>query len=464
MTKWAALELGAVFAAVDATATHERVFPGFGVPVHLLALALSLCWGLAFYSTDLYDVRAIGSFRRFASRLPLSLSLAAVMALAVAALLPSGWLSEGPVWVSLVLALAVVLPMRAAGYLFVRRQPLGERVLILGAGPLAERLMEEIARQPAPAYRVLGVVDDTAILDGDPASPARRLGATDDLSALLRYWRPDRIVVTLTSRRGRLPLLPLLEACVRGIAVEDGVDVYERITGKLAIETLTPSSLIFCKDFRKSRGQVAAARIVSVLGSALGLVLSAPLLALVSLAIVLDSPGPVFFFHERVGAFGARFRLIKFRTMHAATRRRSEWVRDNGDRITRVGKWLRKFRLDELPQFLNVLRGDMNLVGPRPHPLTNFELFSRKIPYYSLRSAVRPGITGWAQVRYGYANDLTEETEKMRYDLYYIKHTSVWFDIRILFETVRTVVLGRGASGVSRGEGPTTMRARSEVA
>jgi lipopolysaccharide/colanic/teichoic acid biosynthesis glycosyltransferase len=153
----------------------------------------------------------------------------------------------------------------------------------------------------------------------------------------------------------------------------------------------------------------------------------------------------VFFVQERVGLRGKRFRLIKFRTMYPANGKTSEWVRDNHDRITRVGKWLRRFRLDELPQFVNILRGDMGLVGPRPHPVSNFELFLAKIPYYSLRTAVRPGLTGWAQVRYGYANNLEEETEKMQYDLYYIKHMSLWLDLRVVLETAKIVLMGHGS-------------------
>ena len=163
-----------------------------------------------------------------------------------------------------------------------------------------------------------------------------------------------------------------------------------------------------------------------------------------------------------------RFKLIKFRTMHLVDAAPSEWVRDNEERITRVGKWLRKFRFDELPQFFNVIRGDMNLVGPRPHPVSNFELFTARIPYYSLRSGVRPGITGWAQVRYGYANNLDEETEKMRYDLYYIKHLSLSFDVRILFDTVKTVLFGsqsveagREAAVMLPGSGPTKLTAEA---
>jgi len=232
---------------------------------------------------------------------------------------------------------------------------------------------------------------------------------------------------------------------MKGSIVEDGVDTYERLTGKVAIESLTPSNVIFSSDFKTSRLALAAGRALSLAVAVVGLIVSAPLLALIALAIVLDSTGPLFFVQERLGMHGKRFRLVKFRTMRVADGPTSEWVSDNRDRITRVGKWLRKFRLDELPQFINVIRGDMNIVGPRPHPVTNVELFGEGIPYYSLRSTVRPGLTGWAQIRFGYANNLAEETEKMRYDLYYIKHLSFWLDLRILFDTVKIILFGRGA-------------------
>ena len=180
-----------------------------------------------------------------------------------------------------------------------------------------------------------------------------------------------------------------------------------------------------------------------------GLLALGVVIGLVALAIKADSRGPVFFVQERVGLHNVPFRLIKFRTMRPDDSDTSEWVADNGHRITRVGKVLRKFRLDELPQFLNVLRGDMNLVGPRPHPVSNFNLFMEQIPFYSLRSAVRPGVTGWAQVRYGYANNLKEETEKMRYDLYYVKHLSLWLDLRVLFDTIKVVLFGLGATAAT---------------
>ena len=171
----------------------------------------------------------------------------------------------------------------------------------------------------------------------------------------------------------------------------------------------------------------------------------APALALIALAIKLDSSGPVFFLQRRQGAGGRTFTLVKFRTMRPAAADGSEWARDNAQRITPLGKWLRRFRLDELPQFVIILRGDMYLVGPRPHPASNGALFAEKIPFYALRSLVRPGVTGWAQVRYGYANNLEEEIEKMRYDLFYIKHASLWLDLRILVDTIKIVLLGHDA-------------------
>ena len=323
----------------------------------------------------------------------------------------------------------------------------GERILVLGTCPLAEKLVAEIEARPHLRYVVAGIVDDEPAVPS-PASPLSRyphLGPLSDLDRIIRLVRPDRIVVTPGARRSRLPVAPLLEHRVRGIAVEDGIDAYEKVTGKLAIESLAPKSLIFGLGFRRSRLPRGAERVLSLAASALALTVMAPLLALIAIAIKLDSAGPVFFVQERVGLAGRRFRFLKFRTMHPAAGGTSEWARDNDDRITRVGKMLRRHRLDELPQFVNVLRGDMNLVGPRPHPVTNFQLFVQHIPYYSLRSVIRPGITGWAQVRYSYANNLEEETEKMRYDLYYIKHMSLWLDLRILLDTVKIVLLGREA-------------------
>lgn len=325
--------------------------------------------------------------------------------------------------------------------------PQRERTLIVGTSPLARKVVCELSVRRAQ-HHVVGVVDDLdGAIDGEFGSLV--MGPLGRLGTLIEQVRPDRVVVALTDRRGRLPVRDLMDARVRGIAVEDGVRFYERLTGKIAIEALTPSDLFSSPDFRKSHLDLAFGHALSLIIALTALVVFAPVFALIAVAIKLDSRGPVLFVHERVGLCGRRLKLLKFRTMRPADSPTSEWVRDNGHRITRVGKWLRRCRLDELPQLINVVRGEMNLIGPRPHPVSNFHLFMERIPYYSLRSVVRPGLTGWAQVRQGYANSLEEETEKMRYDLYYIKHMSVWLDLRILFHTVATVLTGRGSSAVT---------------
>jgi exopolysaccharide biosynthesis polyprenyl glycosylphosphotransferase len=342
---------------------------------------------------------------------------------------------------SLLLLLVVWLGLLAL------RGEFAERVLIVGTGPLANQLVAEMNGRRRLRHRVAAVVEDPGPAS-DPftgmlAGPLTRLGAIID------EMRPDRIVIALADRRGRLPMADLLMARVGGVIVEDGTECLERLTRKIAIEALTPGALIASRDFRKTRLDLACGRAVSLVTSLAALIALAPLLAIVAAAIKLDSPGPVLFIHDRAGLRGRRIRLIKFRTMRPAAGPTSEWERDNGDRITRVGRWLRKYRLDELPQLINVLRGDLNLVGPRPHPISNVPLFSQHIPFYAIRSLVRPGLTGWAQVRQGYANGLEEETEKMRYDLYYIKHMSIGLDLQILLETIRTVVAGRtGARAV----------------
>jgi exopolysaccharide biosynthesis polyprenyl glycosylphosphotransferase len=319
------------------------------------------------------------------------------------------------------------------------RGEFAERVLIVGTGPLATQLVARMNGRRV-RHRIVAVVEDPGP-GSDPftgmlAGPLTRLGSIVDET------RPDRIVMALADRRGRLPMADLLMARVAGVVVEDGADCLERLTRKIAIEALTPGALIASRDFRKTHLDLACGRVVSFVAALVGLIALAPVFMIVAAAIKLDSPGPVLFIHDRAGLRGRRIRLLKFRTMRPAAGPTSEWERDNGDRITRLGRWLRKYRLDELPQLFNVLRGDLNLVGPRPHPISNVALFSQQIPYYAVRALVRPGLTGWAQVRQGYANGLEEETEKMRYDLYYIKHMSMAFDLRILFETIRTVAAG----------------------
>jgi exopolysaccharide biosynthesis polyprenyl glycosylphosphotransferase len=419
--------------------------PGHAPAALLPAAAVTICAALSFYYCDLYDFSLSGNFFSFATRLPQALAIMLMLWGGVQIAWPAAGVPLGSSLAGIASISATVLLVRSAlyGWLHIARR---SRVLILGSGPLAVRLRQEMAAQPHRRLRLAGVVDT-------PPAPA-------EMDRLVNELRPDRIVVALEDRRGLLPLESLARARALGVVVEEAVDLYERLSGKLAIESMRPGNLIFAAEMHKSRLDLAITRLCSLAAAIAGLTLAAPFMALIALAVRLDSPGPAFFRQARVGWRGRRFEMIKFRTMRPVEKEASVWARDNDARITRVGRVLRKFRLDELPQLLNMLRGDMNLVGPRPHPLVNYDLFLRRIPHYGLREMVRPGVTGWAQIRYTYANNLEEETEKMRYDLYYIKHMSMGFDVRILFDTVKVVLLGRE----SRTTATTHRAARGDAA
>jgi len=348
-----------------------------------------------------------------------------------------------------VIIVAIVFVLMAALGLVCRLKSRTASVLVIGTTPLARQIAAEVMSRRGHRLRLIGIVADCA-RESPSAFDPLVVGSLDRLDEIVETVRPGRIVIALGDRRGRLPMRVLLNARLRGINVEAGVRFYERLCGKLAIEALTPGDLVASGGFCRNCLDRAIRRTLNLAVSATALIMLAPLLAVIALAIKLDSRGPILFVQDRVGRGGRRFALLKFRTMHSAWRTTSEWAGDNGARITRIGRWLRRSHLDELPQLLNILRGDMSLVGPRPHPVCNYDLFLAKIPYYSLRSIVRPGLTGWAQVKQGYANSLEEEIEKMRYDLYYIKHMSAWLDLRILFDTLRIVFSDHGQAVPAR--------------
>jgi len=442
-----------LFALCAATFGWHRPLTGdWAADSRALALLLTLTLGTltALYYADAYDLRAVPGVGPFVARLPRCIAFAAVPLGGAYVCFPNAVARAAMVIGAALVALPV---LRAPFYRLVNRGVFAERVLVIGTGPLARRALEAAEDQGRGRCVIVGVVDDGMDAEDVFVAPDERVGPLSRLDRIIKTTEPDRIVMALAERRRRLPIPPLLEARLRGIMIEDGAAFYERLTGKIAIEALTPSSLIFSQAFRTPRLSLLLGRALSLLVALIGGIALSPVIAAIAIAIRLDSPGPVLFVQERVGRGGRRFLLRKFRTMYATDVVHSEWARDNADRITRVGLWLRRFRLDELPQFVNVLRGDMELVGPRPHPFSNFSLFvtvlrnspecGEQIPFYSIRSMARPGITGWAQVRYRYANNLEEEIEKMRYDLYYVKHRSFLLDLRILADTVKTVLGGR---------------------
>jgi sugar transferase (PEP-CTERM system associated) len=319
-----------------------------------------------------------------------------------------------------------------------------ERVVILGTGSRARALALQIWNQHEFAYLVVGFVDDrpTALTSDDPLV----LGSRTDLPRIIAENRVERIVVSMSDRRGSMPVDDLLQAKMSGVRVEDAATMYERITGKILIDDIKPSWLIFSDGFRASRVTRALKRGFDMCVAAIGLVLAAPLMALTALAIRLESPGPIFYCQERVGVNGHPFTLTKFRSMRVDAEQGTPiWATDKDHRVTRVGRIIRMTRLDELPQLWNVLKGDMSCVGPRPERPFFVEQLAAEIPFYNTRHVVRPGVTGWAQVKYRYGSTVEDAREKLRYDLYYIKHQSIAFDLTILIDTVRVVLFRQGA-------------------
>lgn len=437
---WLTVVIGAGF--IDAAWAGE---PTERVMLLVRALAFAAAAVVGFYAADLYDIVTLRRDAAFSDRLPCALAVTLLLLGACYALVPEIRLSVRTAAACAAVGLVFVFAVRAGlGHAIRRGQP--ERVLVLGEPALTKKVVESITSKTrgerVGEQVIVGVVD---LVGADT-------GGEDRFDALVGATRPDRIVVATRDGEVLLPLRRLLEGRLNGITVQDWVPFYERLTGKIALEALRPASVAFGEGFGEARVHAAFARGIGLVGALVALIVLAPPLVIVGLAIRLTSPGPIFFVQQRVGRFGRPYGLIKLRTMELTDDAPSEWAADNQHRVTRIGKWLRRFRIDEVPQFINVLKGDMNLVGPRPHPVSNYLAFMDSIPHYALRSVVRPGITGWAQVRYGYANSLEQEIEKMRFDLFYIRNVSIRLDLRVLLATVQVVL--RGSERTATGAQP----------
>lgn len=315
-----------------------------------------------------------------------------------------------------------------------------ERVYVLGDGARASRVVDILRKRRDAGMSVVGWKDDSQEVEN---GENKRLG-------LLAFCKPqptiDRVIVAMEERRDVMPIRELLDLRLCGVVIEDDLALFERILGRLPLEGLTPSSLIFTGGFKVRAPQQFVRRLVSLTVACVGLMVCLPLIPMLVLVVRLSSPGPVFFKQERVGLRGRPFTIYKFRTMRQdAESNGAVWATVGDPRITRAGRFMRKTRLDEIPQLWNVLRGDMGFVGPRPERPEFVKWLTHKIPYYDLRHMIRPGITGWAQVRYQYGATLEETKRKLEYDLYYLKHQSLGLDLLILFETAKIIVLRRGA-------------------
>lgn len=349
------------------------------------------------------------------------------------------------------LGFSVFAGLKVSEYLFIKFYGVvmgkGRRVLVVGDGLQAE-LMEEFVASSKGRYVLLGRVSCPSTLckdeTGDRCVPEGLKSGR--LLRLAKNFMADKIIVSLAERRGFFPVEELLGCKLAGIQVVDAPSFYESATHKLLIENITPSWFIFSNGFRVTRMLRLCKRILDITASLAGLTVLLPFIPFIVLAIKLDSPGPVLFRQTRVGEGDRFFTLMKFRSMRedAEAHTGAVWSQQNDPRITKVGNFLRRSRLDEVPQLINILLGDMSLVGPRPERPEFVEQLKERIPYYSERHFVKPGLTGWAQVRYPYGSSVEDAIEKLRYDLYYIKNISIVLDFYIIFKTISVILLGKG--------------------
>jgi sugar transferase (PEP-CTERM system associated) len=437
-------EILLIFGSVAIAARAHGGGAAIAGDVWKIALVTGLCQ-ICFYYNDLYDLTIVHSSRELLIRLLQAAGAASIIIALLYLVVPSIAIGNGIFVSSLVIFLIAIVAWRLLFNRLAYAANLQERVLIVGAGTTARMVARQIQTEHDFGYHVVGFVNDEAGGQGvlNPAA----LGSPEDIPWIVKQYDVDRIVVGLTDRRGKLPISELLEAKLSGVYVEDATSMYERLTGKILVDDLKPSWLIFSEGFVISRWTRFQKRTIDLVLASAGILLSAPLTLLTALAVYLDSDGPILYCQERVGENGTIFTVYKFRSMRVDAEKGGTpmWATDQDDRITRVGRFIRKTRLDELPQFWNVLRGDMSFVGPRPERPFFVEQLAAEVPFYQQRHAVKPGLTGWAQVKYQYGSSVEDALEKLRYDLYYVKHLSLSFDASIVFDTVKVILFGKGA-------------------
>src|SRR5688572_18462802 len=411
--------------------------------VGLVTLVCQLC----LYYNDFYDLTLVHSNRELVVRLLQAVGAASIVLAGLYFAAPELMIGDGIFVSALCVFLLAILAWRLLFNQLTGSLQLEERILFVGTGDSARKVARQILDQHDFAYRVIGFIDDDPRRIGERIVNPAIVGTPGDIQRLVKQYHVDRIVVGLSDRRGRLPIEELLRAKMSGIRVEDATTTYERVTGKILLDDLRPSWLVFSDGFRVSRVTRLLKRTIDLaLSVAMGIV-AFPIMVLTAVAVWLDGGAPVLYRQERVGENGRPFTLFKFRSMRQdAETGTPVWATEGDDRVTRIGGFIRKTRLDELPQLWNVVRGDMSFVGPRPERPFFVEQLAKEIPYYQQRHSVKPGLTGWAQVKYQYGSSVEDAMEKLRYDLYYIKHLSVVFDLTIVFDTVKVVLFRKGAA------------------
>ena len=403
------------------------------------------------YYNDLYDLNITDNFTKLGIRLLQALGAAAILLAVIYIIFPDTIIAQGIFMVSICFVILFIASWRLCYMRVLGHGMFNQKIILLGSGDLAQKIINEINDKKDCGYSVSVNIreysDNTDFTDEKNISATINKQDYDGLYEMVNDLNISKIIVAMTDRRGAFPSEELLKCRVNGIDVLEGTSFYEMLAGKLIVEQINPAWLIFSEGFHKSPLRRFLKRITDMLLSTVMLILLSPMIIVTAILIKIDSPGPVFFSQERVGKNRKTYMVHKFRSMVADAEKQSGpvWAQDCDDRITRVGRIIRKWRVDEIPQFWNVLKGSMSFVGPRPEREFFVEKLENIIPYYGERFTVKPGVTGWAQVSYGYGASVEDAIEKLNYDLFYIKNMSTFMDLMIVLRTIKIVLFGKGA-------------------
>ena len=435
--------VGAVYLRLGVEDAHNELILRQGL--QKAALATIFC-SAAFYLFDLYDFIVMHDRRELVLRLVQALGLAWIALALTFYVFPQLMLGRGISLIALPLALGLMVSWRVSIHWLLGHPDFGEKILIVGSGTLAIEVAREMLNRPDAGYRIAGFVGNDPELLGKSLINPRVIGLTSELDEIVRREGIDRIVVAMGERRGQLPTNELLQLSLAGtVNIEEGASFYERVTGRVSLNMIRPSWLIFSSRGRQARISGILRTIVHRLVALVGGLLSLPIAIVTAILIKLDSRGPIFYQQERTGKNGGKFKVMKFRSMRVdAEVAGPVWASTDDDRATRVGRVIRKLRIDEIPQFWNIVRGDMDFVGPRPERPHFVSQLAEEIPYYEQRHLIAPGLTGWAQIKYPYGASVEDARQKLQYDLYYIKNQSLKLDAIVLFETIKIILFGRG--------------------
>ena len=433
----------AVYVRLGAVDAEDALIQRHGF--YKAALATIFCLA-SFYIFDLYDFMVMHDRGELVLRLLQALGLAWIALALLFYAVPQVMIGRGVSLISLPVALILMVAWRIGIHWVLGHPEIGERILIVGSGPFAVEVARETLNRPDAGFRVVGFVDDDPALLGKSLINPKVIGLTSDLASVVKREGIDRIVVAITDRRGAFPTQELLRLSLAGdVSIEESASFYERVTGRVLLDLIRPSWLIFSTHGRRARTNEVLRVVIHRLLALVGAVLSLPIAIITAVLIKIDSPGPVLYKQERVGKNGRTFTLMKFRSMRVdAEKNGPVWASNGDNRMTRVGRIIRKIRIDEIPQFWNILCGDMNFVGPRPERPHFVAQLAEEIDYYEQRHLIEPGLTGWAQIKYAYGASIEDAKKKLEYDLYYIKNQNLMLDATIMFETIKTILFGRG--------------------